>query len=93
MNLPARLEAIMALALRECVTNVIRHASARTCHVSLTAENNAVVLRVRDNGAGGRPKEGHGLGGMRERVAAVGGNVTLDGRRGMTVTVSLPLQS
>ena len=93
VKLPGRVEAVMALALRECVTNIIRHAGARTCHVSLTAENNAVVLQVRDNGAGGTPKEGYGLAGMRERVAAVGGSVTLDGSRGMTVTVSLPLGS
>jgi two-component system sensor histidine kinase DesK len=91
VKLPGRVEGVMALALRECVTNIIRHASARTCHITLTAENNAVVLRVQDNGAGGTPKEGHGLAGMRERVAAVGGNVTLDGSRGMTVTVSVPL--
>jgi two-component system sensor histidine kinase DesK len=93
VKLPGRVEAVMALALRECVTNIIRHAGARTCHIALTAENNAVVLRVQDNGAGGTPKEGHGLAGMRERVAAVGGNVTLDGSRGMTVTVSLQLAS
>jgi two-component system sensor histidine kinase DesK len=92
VKIPARLEAVMALALRECLTNVVRHAGARTCQVSLTAENNAIVLRVRDDGAGGRPKEGHGLVGMRERVAAVGGNVALDGSRGMTVMVSLPLR-
>ncbi len=92
VKMPARLEAVMALALRECVTNVVRHAHARTCHVSLTFEDNVVVLRVRDDGAGGRAEEGHGLGGMRERVAAVGGNVGLDGSCGMTVTVSLPLR-
>lgn len=93
VKLPGRVEAVMALALRECVTNIIRHARARTCHITLTAENNAVVLWVQDDGAGGTPKEGHGLAGMRERVAAMGGNVTLDGNRGMTVTVSLPLGS
>jgi two-component system, NarL family, sensor histidine kinase DesK len=91
VKMPARIEGVIALALRECITNIVRHAHARTCHVSLTVEDNAVVLRVRDDGAGGRLKEGHGLAGMRERVAAVRGNVSLDGSRGMTVMVSVPL--
>jgi two-component system, NarL family, sensor histidine kinase DesK len=89
--MPARLEGVMALVLRECVTNVVRHARATTCRVSLTRTPAAIVLGVHDDGAGGVRREGRGLLGMRERVAAVGGTLTLDETHGLSVTASLPL--
>lgn len=90
--LPVRQESVMALALREAITNVVRHARATTCHVALCRQSDELVLTVQDDGAGGKPTEGHGLAGMRERVAALGGKVTLDGTQGMLLTVTLPAQ-
>jgi signal transduction histidine kinase len=48
------------------------------------------VLTVRDDGIGGTPRDGHGLTGMRERAATIGGTLTVDGTQGMTITLSLP---
>jgi two-component system sensor histidine kinase DesK len=92
--MPPRQESVLALALREAVTNIVRHARAQRCWISVLEQEGARVLTVRDDGIGvgmGRvAREGHGLTGMRERVAAVGGTVTIDGSQGMIVTVSLP---
>jgi two-component system sensor histidine kinase DesK len=92
--MPPRQESVMALALREAVTNIVRHARAQRCWISVLEQEGARVLTVRDDGIGvgmGRvAREGHGLTGMRERVAAAGGTVTIDGSQGMIVTVSLP---
>jgi two-component system sensor histidine kinase DesK len=93
MQMPPRQEGILALALREAVTNVIRHARASTCRVSLRADGARCVLTVTDDGVGGPVSEGNGLAGMRERAAALGGTVTVDDSHGIRVTVALPLTS
>lgn len=65
---------ILAWVLREAVTNVVRHSRATTCLVELEATG----LRVTDNGRGiTGGKEGNGLRGVRERLAAAGGTLTL----------------
>ena len=90
VRIPARQESILALALREAVTNIVRHARASTCWITLSADVSRLVLVVRDDGRGGSARDGHGLTGMRERIAAVGGTLTVDGSDGMTITVTLP---
>ena len=89
-QMSARHESVLALALREAVTNVVRHARAKTCWISLHDDEDRLVLTVRDDGVGGTPTAGHGMTGMRERVASLGGSVTIDGADGMCVTVTLP---
>ncbi len=74
---------LMAWVLREAITNVVRHSGASCCTVHLGTDE----LRVTDDGCGtsGR-KEGHGLRGIRERVLAAGGTLTLSpGPSGGTV--------
>jgi two-component system sensor histidine kinase DesK len=88
--LPAKHETVLALAVREAVTNVVRHARATACRISVTRHSGRVVLRVEDDGIGGVPREGNGLTGMRERVAAIGGTLTLEGAGGVHLTVTVP---
>lgn len=88
-------ETALALALREAVTNVVRHAHARTCTVSLRHVEGRVELEVVDDGVGGGAAEGNGLTGMRERVADLGGELrrrTSGGDRtgGTALTVAVP---
>lgn len=65
---------VLAWALREAVTNVVRHSSAHTCSVELGSD----WLTVADDGRGLRGRrEGNGLRGMRERVHAAGGTVSV----------------
>jgi two-component system, NarL family, sensor histidine kinase DesK len=84
-------EGAIALALREAVTNIVRHARASVCQVRLGERGGQLELMIEDDGVGGSPREGHGLTGMRERVAAAGGTVTIDGKNGMSVAVRFPL--
>jgi two-component system sensor histidine kinase DesK len=88
--LSARSEAALALALREAVTNVLRHARASTCRVELREQGDQVVLTVADDGHGGPLREGHGLSGMRERIASAGGTIDLDAQQGLAIRVTLP---
>lgn len=76
--LVASAESALALALREAVTNVLRHASASRVEVELSQEQGALRLSISDDGRGGACTPGTGLSGMRERVAAVGGRLEID---------------
>jgi two-component system sensor histidine kinase DesK len=71
---------VLAWVLREATTNVVRHSDADACWVELDSDR----LTVRDDGRGlgGRP-EGNGIRGLRERVEAAGGRLSLEtGREG-----------
>lgn len=83
-------ETALALALREAVTNVVRHAHAGRCTVALRRAGESVVLEVSDDGVGGDSREGTGLIGMRERIAALGGDVHRAARGGTALTVAVP---
>jgi two-component system, NarL family, sensor histidine kinase DesK len=90
-QLPPAHEAVLCLALREAVTNIVRHAGARRCRASLAVVNDVCTLTISDDGRGGNAPFGSGLSGMRERVEVLGGSLTRDGKRGTTLTVTLPL--
>jgi two-component system sensor histidine kinase DesK len=83
-------ETVLALALREAVTNVARHAQAKTCRISLEATDEAVRLEVRDDGRGAQAPEGTGLSAMRERVEGIGGEMEREIDGGTVLTVTLP---
>lgn len=83
-------ENALALALREAVTNVVRHAHARRCTVAVRGVEGRVLLEVADDGVGGGSPDGNGLTGMRERIAALGGTVARQARDGTAVVVALP---
>jgi two-component system sensor histidine kinase DesK len=82
-----RHRALLAWVLREAVTNVVRHAGARSVVIELGQRG----LSVTDDGVGITRPEGNGLRGMRERVADAGGTLTLhDAQPGTRVQVDLP---
>ena len=68
-----RHRALLAWVLREAVTNVVRHARARSVVIELGASGIAVT----DDGGGYEGAEGNGLRGMRERVTGVGGTLNV----------------
>jgi signal transduction histidine kinase len=70
--------------VQEALTNARRHAPGAAVDVELRYAENAVRLRIRDNGPGqaARFHTGHGLLGMRERAAAVGGALQAGDARG-----------
>jgi two-component system sensor histidine kinase DesK len=86
-SLPTTVENALALTLREAVTNLHRHAQARSARVELALEWGEALLRVTDDGRGSRIVPGNGLAGMRERIESLGGRLRVDARRGEGVTV------
>ena len=53
VKLPAMQESVLSLAVREAVTNVVRHAQARTCRMRLEQQNGNCRLEIHDDGRGG----------------------------------------
>jgi two-component system sensor histidine kinase DesK len=73
------LEAVLAWAVREGATNVIRHSGASRCSVRVVVGLAEASVEVADDGGGavggGASLPGHGLAGLRERAEALGGRV------------------
>ena len=90
-KLPAAQESVLALALREAVTNVIRHAKASSCYLALRQENGRCCLQIKDDGCGGLSAEGVGLSGMRQRVESLGGQLKREVSSGTCLTITLPV--
>ena len=86
-------ETVLALALREAVTNVVRHAQAQRCSVRLQRENDQCTLEIADNGRGADTPEGNGLRGMRERLESIGGSLQRQTQAGTRLVIHLPLAS
>jgi two-component system sensor histidine kinase DesK len=92
LSLPALQESVLSMAVREAVTNVVRHAQARACSLRLQQQNGSCRLDIEDDGRGGSQSEGNGLSGMRERVEMLGGTLTRDSNAGTRLTITLPLK-
>lgn len=92
MQLPPMQESVLSLAVREGVTNVVRHANARTCRLRIEQQNDMCRLEIADDGQGFVSMEGNGLRGMRERVEMLGGTLDRRNKSGTTLTITLPLK-
>lgn len=88
--LPPRHETALALALREGVTNIVRHSGATLVTGRLAKQAGDVMLNLADNGRGGG-SEGNGLAGIRERIEHLGGSFQRRNHDGTTLTVRLPI--
>jgi len=83
-------ELVVYRVAQEALTNVARHADARTVQISLSAQGAGVLLQVSDDGRGlGPSAEGAGIRGMRERALLIGADVELRGRVGGGTEVRL----
>jgi signal transduction histidine kinase len=96
--LPAGVELSAYRIVQEALTNVIKHSGAETASVQLRYGEHRLELEILDHGAGaalaGRPHAGHGLLGMRERVALFGGRFEAGpvNGRGYRVLATLPYE-
>lgn len=91
-NVPPNHLGIMAAAVRELLTNTIKHSGATKVNITLEVAPMYVRLAYADNGQGRvSSKEGLGLSGIRERAYSINGTVSIDGRNGFLAVCVLPL--
>jgi two-component system sensor histidine kinase DesK len=89
--LGAAQETVVCLAVREAVTNIVRHAHATHCTMRFaTTDDNYSSLAIGDDGTHPMLQEGNGLRGMRERVEAMGGRFAIDNKMGTRLLIELP---
>lgn len=84
---------------QETLNNIAKHAKARRIEMRIDCTAGEIRLRVRDDGCGITPEKmtrpgAFGLTGMRQRVSALGGEMSVNGSAGMgtTVSIALPLR-
>lgn len=89
---------ILAISLREIVTNVVKHSNASRCWIEFVMDKESFGLKVRDDGVGFSQedlfteKSGHGLYGLRQRLDFVGGTIQWQSERqkGASIMISIP---
>ncbi|MBV8160173.1 MAG: sensor histidine kinase, partial [Acidimicrobiia bacterium] len=85
---------LLAWALREGTTNVIRHSRASRCAIAVSADRSEARLSITDDGRGPDGAVGSGLKGLRERMRVLGGEVEAGaaGVGGFRLAVTVPLR-
>lgn len=91
LSLDPAVEVMFELALREAVTNVLRHANAARVEIHFGQRDEMATLMVRDDGTAVDFTEGMGLRGMRQRANEVGASLTIGRDRGFEVRLQVPL--
>ncbi len=94
-ELSGDVELVLYRVAQESFTNAARHARADHVELSLTASDDRLTLRIRDDGRGGPFDEGTGIRGMRERAKLVGATleITPADPSGTEVRLEIPLGS
>ncbi|MDG4825340.1 GAF domain-containing protein [Asanoa sp. WMMD1127] len=91
-QVPADLVEDLEAVLREALTNIARHAQARSADVEFTVTADTVTLEVRDDGRGiGEPTRTSGLANLRARAERRGGTLTVRAARGTLLRWSVPI--
>jgi signal transduction histidine kinase len=88
------LEANAYFIVAEALTNAVRHADAASGHIAAVVDGNVLRVEVRDDGVGGARSEGSsGLLGLRDRAAALNGELSVDSPpgEGTVVVATLPI--
>jgi signal transduction histidine kinase len=94
-RLAPEVEASAYFIVVEALTNVVKHSQAATPQVTAAVDNGKLSVEVRDDGIGWGDPEGHGLMGVSDRVAALGGRLRIDSPRGggTVLAAELPLSA
>ncbi len=96
-RLPSELETALYRVVQEALTNIVKHADAKSISVSVARRVTGVAAVIEDDGAGFNPRavreDGIGIVGMRERLALLGGRLEIESRKGAgaTVVAEVPL--
>jgi signal transduction histidine kinase len=93
-RLPDQVEVAAFYTVSEALTNASKHANATRVWVSLSIEDDVLLLSIRDDGVGGAdPRRGSGLTGLRDRIEALGGRIQIESQTGSgtVIEVEIPI--
>lgn len=93
-RLPEQIEVAAYYVVSEALTNIAKYAHASLVHIEVRASASVIELAVRDDGIGGAdPSRGSGLVGLKDRVEALGGTITVTGAggKGTSIVARIPI--
>ena len=93
-NIPPRAAAAAYFVASEALANVVKHAGATAVRISATEANGVIRVAVEDDGQGGADRQGRGLRGLDDRLAAIGGELEVADRPagGTVVSATIPIE-
>ncbi|WP_195891727.1 sensor histidine kinase [Bacillus ndiopicus] len=94
LQMPVLSENVISMAMKEAVTNVVKHSKASRCDITIAQTDNEVAVVIKDNGIGLPERfnsSGSGLKGMQERLEFINGTVELVNNSGTQLTIRVPL--
>jgi signal transduction histidine kinase len=99
-RLPSDMELVIFRVVQECLTNIHRHSGSKTASIRLARNSDLILVEVQDSGRGISAQKlvelqsggsGVGIGGMRERVRQLGGEMNIDSDgSGTRVSLTIP---
>ncbi len=91
-RVPAMAWVILEPCLKEAFTNISKYSQATVVDVSFDITSYIIRMFIKDNGVGAKKiNSGLGLFGIKERIRAAGGTVSIDGTNGFMITCILPI--
>ncbi|TMN85031.1 MULTISPECIES: sensor histidine kinase [unclassified Pseudoalteromonas] len=91
--LPAKVEGIASLIIKESVTNLLRHSATKNCVITIKQTPQQLLIEVIDNAPCITLKAGNGLNGIKERAEQIQGSATFTCGERFTLNVALPISS
>lgn len=88
-------ETMLALSVREAVTNIVKHSKAKRCTVEQGVNSQVYYVKIMDDGVGlVKIEDGNGIQSMKERMQALQGSATVENRRdgGTAVVLKIPIR-
>ncbi|MFL5826270.1 MAG: GAF domain-containing protein [Thermoleophilaceae bacterium] len=94
-RLPSAVEATAYFVVAEALTNVAKHARARSAQVTAAVTDGTLRVQVRDDGVGGARADGSGFQGLADRLAALDGSLRVESPPdgGTLVAAAIPLHA
>lgn len=89
-TLKAEVDQVLGLAVRETMTNIVRHSKAKSANLLIEETAETLLLTVEDSGIAEPIKEGSGLSGLRKRIESLGGHTNLQLTPGLRVSIQIP---
>ena len=94
-SIPAIVENVLSMCLKEAVTNVVKHSYGTSCRIVFEQLPDEFVIKIEDNGIGitrgGETSPGNGLNGMRERLEFINGSLRIEGGEGTKLSIRVPV--
>jgi hypothetical protein len=90
-EVPPAVESAAYFVTAEAIANTVKHAEATTCTINLTRTGGTLTVTIRDDGRGGADETGSGLDGLRRRVEALDGFLSVTSPAGGPTTINAEL--